>query len=720
MKKHQNRRIFTAFAIITVIFSVLVGNVVLVSVGAYHVNSRTNFRKYVNNIYTRKDEIIAKRGSILDINGNVLVEDSTAYTLYAYIAKDRFDSKNNPAFVVDKEAAAKAIGEIINLDYESTLSILNKEDVKQVEFGSKGKYLSPKQKELIEALDIPGIGFNKVTKRDYASEKLAPTLIGATRFNEEKHITEGIIGIEKYYQDILIGENGLDVYRQNVDSNRYDTIDSLSKDAINGKNIQLTIDSVIQESLDNNLNLLLKDPLVKATEAWGAVVEVKTGRIVAITDAPSFNIKDPNTSYVNRALEYAYEPGSTMKTISMAIALEEGVISEEETFDGSPFYFSVDKDGKAKRVTKNDKYSAVINNPNKQVFKDMTYALGYQRSSNVMFVHLLVERLNPEVYRDYTHRLGFFKPVGIDRFNEASGTELWNYPLEKATNAFGQGSMVTMMQILQAHTAIFGDGTVIKPYLVEAITNPNTNEVEYQAETQRLEKVFSADTAQRVRDLMYENVNELSYSVSRYRMDEVNIMAKTGTAELVIDGAYSKDTFISSVVQGFPYEDPQYIYYYAYKAKDNHKVRHATNIMKNTIRTILSNYPEVNITDDTTPRPNPAFEIKNYINLKVDNVVSELKDTGREILVLGDGSYVLNQYPKESIKVLSDDKILLLTSTSNIQIPDMSGWSAREVNTFGQFLGVKINLEGSGYVANQSIVPGEIIENNTVIDVILK
>lgn len=720
MKKHQNRRIFTSFVLIGLIFTILVSNVILVSVGAYHVNSKTNFRKYVDNIYTKEDEIIAKRGSILDINGNVLVEDSTAYTLFAYIADDRYDSKDNPAFVVDKEAAAKSIGEIIGMDYDSMLAILTKEGAKQVEFGTKGKYLTPKQKEMIEALEIPGIGFNKITKRDYASEKLAPTLIGATRFNEEKKIAEGIIGIEKYYQDILVGENGLEVYRQNVDSYRHDTFESLGKDAIDGKNIKLTIDSVIQESLDNNLNQLLTDSSVKAEEAWAAVVEVKTGRVVAITDAPSFDINNPNTSYLNRALEYEYEPGSTMKTLTMAIALEEDVIKEEETFDGRPFYFHVDKNGKTMRVTKDDKYSAVVNNPAKQVFIDMTYARGYQRSSNVMFVHLLVERLDPEVYRDYMHRLGFFKPVGLDRLKEKSGTELWNYPFEKVTNAFGQGSMVTMMQIIQAHTAIFGDGTLIKPYLIESITNPNTNEVEYQAETERIEKIFGEKTVQRVRDLMYENVNELSYSVSRYKMDEVNIMAKTGTAEMVIDGAYSKDTFISSVVQGFPYEDPQYIFYYAYKAKSSHNVRRATDIMKNTIRTILTNYPEVNVKDDAPSRPNSSFEIKNYINLKVDDVIEELKDKGREILVLGDGKYVLNQYPKESVKVLSDDKILLLTSTTNIKMPDMTGWSAREVNAFAQFIGVEVNLKGSGYVLSQSIKPDSIIENNAVIDAILK
>ena len=99
----------------------------------------------------------------------------------------------------------------------------------------------------------------------------------------------------------------------------------------------------------------------------------------------------------------------------------------------------------------------------------ITYEEGFQRSSNVMIAELLTDKLNTEIFRDYLHKLGFFKPVNIGRIPEGVGTELWQYHHEKVTNGFGQGSTVTMLQLLQAHTAIFGDGTIVKPYIIDSI-----------------------------------------------------------------------------------------------------------------------------------------------------------------------------------------------------------------------------------------------------------
>ena len=165
-----------------------------------------------------------------------------------------------------------------------------------------------------------------------------------TTFNEEKKVQQGIMGIEQYYDDVLSGTNGLEVYRQDRDQYRFDTIDSLSYDSKDGSHIKLTIDKIIQSSLDSSLNRLLTHEEVNASEAWGAVLDIKTGKILALSDAPSFDIDDENTIYMNRATEYEYEPGSTMKTLTYAAAINEGVIKPDDRFDGDTFYLYTDPD----------------------------------------------------------------------------------------------------------------------------------------------------------------------------------------------------------------------------------------------------------------------------------------------------------------------------------------------------------------------------------------
>lgn len=720
MNKLRNRRIFKLFALIVVVFSILTVNVFVVSVLGYHVNSGTNIKEVVDGIHTVEAPIYAKRGRILDVNGNVLVEDTEAFTLHAYVAPDRFGIGNTPAYVTDKDQAADEISKILKAPRDFVLSQLNA-DAKQVEFGVYGKYITPDQKKQLEETEITGLGFIPVLKRDYYSSQFATTLLGMTTFNEEKKVQQGIMGIEQYYDDVLSGTNGLEVYRQDRDQYRFDTIDSLSYDSKDGSHVKLTIDKIIQSSLDSSLNRLLTHEEVNASEAWGAVLDIKTGKILAISDAPSFDIDDENTIYMNRATEYEYEPGSTMKTLTYAAAINEGVIKPDDRFDGDTFYLYTDPDtGKGQRVSSPGPNTATIHNPSQEIYPMITYEEGFQRSSNVMIAELLTDKLNTEIFREYLHKLGFFKPVNIGRIPEGVGTELWQYHHEKVTNGFGQGSTVTMLQLLQAHTAIFGDGTIVKPYIIDSIINPDTNEVEYQAETQVGERIFKEETAQLVRDAMYRNVNEKQYGNHRFKMDEINIMAKSGTSQIVIDGAYSNDTFLFSAMLGFPYENPQYAFYFAYIADEWHRSWVSADILKNVIKTTIVTYPVDTNLDEVTPQDVQGSKLDNHINRPIGEVTSELNESGYQVIVLGDGKTVIDQYPKKGVKLLSNERVLLLTEKSNMSVPNMSGWSLKEVNAWANFARLEIITEGSGFVKEQSIAPKTKINQDMKIKVRLE
>lgn len=706
MKRTQNRRIFLLFTLIVLVFSILTVNVFVVSVMGYHFGSKTDIKEVVQGIHTVYDPVYAKRGNILDINDNILVQDTEAYTVYAYIAPDRFGINNVPAYVTDKEGAASILATILDAPYDFILGSLNS-DAKQVEFGLYGKYITPQQKRDLESHEIPGLGFVPAIKRDYYSSRFATTLLGITRFNEKTQLQDGIMGIEKYYDDVLTGRNGLEVYRQDFDAYRFDTIESLSYEAENGKHIKLTIDKILQSALDNALNNFLTKEEIQAKEAWGAIIDIETGAILAMSDAPAFDVEDENTLYINRATEYEYEPGSSMKTITYAVGLNEGAIKPDDLFDGKTFYLKTDPDtGAVSRVGSPGNNTVTINNPEQEIYPVITFKEGFQRSSNVMIAELLTNKMNPEIFKDYMERLGFYKSTQVGRIPEASGTELWGYHHEKVTNGYGQGSTVTMLQLLQAHTAIFGDGTVIKPYIVDSIIDPNTGNTEYQATVQKGEKVFTSETAQLVRDAMYENVNVQQFGNHRYKMDDISVMAKSGTAEMVIDGQYSPDTYIFSAMLGFPYENPKYAFYYAYQASRWHRHWSAAEDVKNVIKTVIATYPvDINEEPDEGDKAVRKEELENYINRPISEVTQLLKSQGHEVVVLGNGSTVIDQYPQKGVTLLNNERILLLSQYENMVVPDMTGWSLKEVNAWSNFANIEVVISGSGFVRKQSISP---------------
>ncbi|AMC93175.1 hypothetical protein AOC36_04065 [Erysipelothrix larvae] len=716
MKRRANIRILLSFLVVTIVFALVSANVFVVSILGWHINSSTSIRDKVEGMYVVEEDIIAKRGNIIDRNGNILAQDVTAYTLYANIDPDRFSANGDAAHVVDKEAAATIIASVIDSEYNDVLAILNSEGSKEVQFGTKGKYLSLSQKQKLEASDISGLGFYEIVQRSYLSDTLATTLIGRSIFDEESGEQNGIMGIESYYNDILTGVNGSVVFRQDSDNYRFETFENLSRDAINGMDVVLTIDRGIQEELEIALQTLLTSDLVHASEAWGAVMNIKTGEILAFADRPAFDATDPETTYLNRGTQYQYEPGSTMKTFTIASAIDNGAVTPTSTFDSSPFYIGLDANGKAIRVTSGQKNIGVVNNADYEQYGTITHYLGYQKSSNVGIADILVNHLNPEELKNDLLELGFFDNVTSDRIPDETGYLVWDGPREKINNGFGQGSTVTMLQILQGYSAIFGDGTVVKPYFVKQIIDTANNTIEYEAQKQTLNKVYKESTVQTVRDLMYENVE--SVDLTRFKMDEVSVMAKSGTAQLVIDGAYSRSQYIFSAALGFPYEDPEYMMYFAYQT-GNHATRNSANIMKNVVRKVVSTYPISSGETDYVPE-GESFTMTNLINLPVTLAKDRLAENKITPIIFGDGSTVINQYPKDGQSYMGSDKVLLFTSTSNIIMPDMTGWTMKEVRAFSDTVSLTLKASGSGYVKSQSIPQGTVVETGGVLEITLE
>lgn len=692
-------------------------NVFVVSVIGYHINSKQSIKDAVTGVQEETNILHAKRGNILDRNGSVLAQDVISYSLYAILDSNRLNSDQSPAYVFDPEGTARALAPIMGSTYEEIYAYLDK-DAKQVEFGNVGKYLNGDQKQAIEDLALPGIGFTEIVSRNYPLAPFAPNIIGFANYLESEDELTGLLGIEELYNNELRGVNGYEKYQRDKRGYKIKQSQVYTEKAKDGSDIKLTLDRSIQEKFEAAMQNMVENPKIAAYEVWGSVVEVKTGKILAWSEFPRFDREDPNTNWNSRGVQYLYEPGSTMKTFTVASAMNEGGYNNDETFESTQFHVGL-KDGSIVRLPNSEGAIHTIYNAGRISYGTDTYRHGYAISSNVMIVELLTKPngLKLEVFNDYLHKLGFFKEVKMDRFEDLSGHELWQYPVEKISNGFGQGSTVTMLQMIQAFTTVMGDGTLVKPYIIDEITDGSTGEVTYKGETQRGEQVFSEDTAKRIKDSMRDVIT--MGGSEYYGLEDVDVIGKTGTAQMVVDGKYSTSDYLMSMVLGFPYEDPEIMIYFAYKADFYANRRLVAEEIKNVMRQVLTVYEFSSEKGSGSVSETVVDKVDNYTNRTVYDAVDALSKKQYNSLVIGEGNVVLDQYPKQDTKLLSNDIVMLYTGGDTVKMPDMSGWTQKQVSSFWALTKIQMEIIGHGYVRSQSIAPGTIISKENVVTLTL-
>lgn len=717
-RRSANFKVLIISIVMGLLFVVVGANVFIVSIFGYHINSQTDVKEIIEGIHTVNETVIGNRGDIVDTKNNIIATNRKAYTLFAIIDENRVNSGKEAAYVEDKEATAEIISDVINEDYEFVLKTLQRDDVSQVEFGLKGKKINSEQKKEIESYNLPGVGFMPILARHYPNKHFASSLLGISLYDEQEGNLTGRFGIELNYEEYLEGKNGKRIYQQDKDGYILPQVKIIEEEAKDGAKVKLTLESTIQEALEIALERISNDEEVQATEAWAGIMEVKTGKVVGWADYPSF---DPNIldikSYENKGTQFTYEPGSTMKTFTVGAAIEEGVWNGDETFDSSAFYVGNHNDKPVRLPTSNGSIATITNAMNID-YGQMTYDRGFDMSSNVMIAELLSKKLEPEIFHDYLHRLGFFQAVDTDQVPENIGVDLWNHPLEKITNGFGQGSTVTMLQLLQAYSATLSDGTMVKPYFVEGIIDEAHDEILYEGKTKIAGKPFKESTALRLRDMMRTVVSK--GSAQRYDIEEIEVVGKTGTAQKVVDGVYSPTDYIFSSALAFPYNDPEYVVYYAYEARYGHNINASAEHVNDLVRKIVSNYGLKDEYNDKIVESTKLDHLKNYINLSATSAEKQLESLGYKTLVIGDGETIKAQYPKPNNEVLSNERIMLYTNSGNIEMPDMENWSYKEVIAFWKLTGIEVEITGSGFVTEQSIPKETILDKDDVIQVKMK
>lgn len=668
-----------------------------------------NMNEFASNRNTYSSTLYAKRGTIYDAQGDILANDVSSYTVIAYLDESRTGSSSTLYHVKDKQKTAEALSPLLNMDVDTLLDLLN-QDVYQVELGPGGRGITEILKKQIEDLNLPGIDFIESYKRYYPNGDFASYIVGYAKKNEVEIVVDdetkteivmqGELGIEVKFDEILKGVNGYISYQQDRYGYKIPDTPEENVPATDGSDIYLTIDANIQRIIEAALD----EAIEYDNPDWVTVnvMDAKTGDLLASAASPSF---DPNklnlTNYENPLTSFAYEPGSVMKIYTYMCAIEKGTYKGDQTYQSGV----IDVEG-----TK-------IYDWNKVGWGEITYDYGFEMSSNVGTVNIMQNFLTKDDLKDCLIKYGFGSPTGIDLPRELSGSLVFNYPVEVAAASYGQGITTTPIQHLQALSIIANDGYMVKPNIVSKIVN--NGKVTYERQVTKSDRIVSQATVDKIKELMYNAINDVEGGAigTAYIVDGLDVIGKTGTAQIYdsVNGGYLTGWLdnLFSFSGMFPKDDPEIIMFVSYKRPKNGSNRGLKNMAHSIIESIAK-YKGL-ISDKKDDNDIKTYEIKDYTNLDKEDVLKKLD--GLDVVVLGNGNKIIDQYPKKATLV-TNDKIFLLTNDNNIKMPDLKGYSRIEAISILSLLDVDYEIEGYGYVTEQSIKAGSDITNK--IKLILK
>ena len=653
-----------------------------------------NLQAMSASITTVERTLYASRGEIFDVNGEKLATTVNSYNVIAYLDSSRTTDSDNPRHVVDKEATAKALAPLLGMSEERILELLNK-DLYQTQLGPGGNDITEVLKNAIESLELPGIGFESNSKkRYYRNSTFASYIIGYAKKNEEGKLV-GELGIEGYFDDELSGTDGYTKYLKYTSSNyQIPNTPEETEEAVDGSDIYLTIDFDIQKLAEKAVSTFASE--YNTEWAIFTVMDAHTGAIVASATNPNFDPNDTNTitSYMNPLVSYQYEPGSVMKIFSFASAIEEGLYDGDEIYKSG----SIQVDSET-----------IVNDAEKGGWGDISFDTGFANSSNVAATILAFRMLDDADKKlpDYYADLGFGKKTGIELANEAIGDIGVVYKSELSNASFGQGISVTPIQMLQALSSMTNDGNIIKPYIVDKIVDSEGN-VTYEGKREVVANVYSSKTVEEMHELMHKVISEGTGKA--YGNASVSLMGKTGTAQIASSsGGYMTGEYdtIRSFAGIFPEEDPEYIVYVAARHFEGTSTKFA-NVITTAIDEIAKYAKLVGSASENDL--SKVYTVDNYLSKDINNVTSILENTPINKIVIGNGKYIINQYPLKNGIVLENGKLFLVTNSSEIAMPDMTGWSLSDVQTYCDLIDLKLEYSGYGYVVSQSIAAGTILD----------
>lgn len=699
-KNQKNRKMF-GIALFLTFFCIFVLFVVrfFVIATTKDVQNR-NLQTMASRMYTSKRIIEAKRGTIYDAQGNALAQDTKTYTVTAVLSHQSSTAKGKPNYVTNKKKAAKVLAKYLDITEKKALSIMSpkRKNVYQVEFGAAGSNISVSTMKKIKAQHVTGLQFTSTPARQYPAGDFASQLIGlaTAKTNDKTGQTKlvGRLGLESYFNKNLTGINGLKEIKQDVYG--YQLADSQVKGrpAKDGADVYTTLDNRTQQQLETLITKAEKE--TQASSMTAVVMEAKTGKILAATQRPNVNSSTP--VWRNALVQDTYEPGSTMKVLALAAAIDSGNFNPEAVYKSGTWELGGGK----------------ITDWNTAGWGNITYKEGFYRSSNVAFAHI-EQDMGSATWKKYIQKFGLLKNVGIYGMSgESKGYTSYKGTLEQANTAFGQGITVNVMQMMQAFSAIANNGTMVKLYFIKKIVASDGKTLE-KTKPQTIGHPVSQATAKKVLHYMQGVIYNKNGTGQVYKISGYRIAGKTGTAQIGSSHGYETGStnYLYSFVGMAPAKNPKYVVYITMK-QPQHITKAAEQYMAEVVNPVTKQLLDRATAKDS--KHQGVVKLPNVVGMSAADAQKKLQNKKLNVVVLGNGKKVKKQSAAKGSSVIINERVFLLTG-GQVTMPDISGWSQADVSRFAQLLGLKLKSTGGGYAVSQSIKANTVLKEGDALQV---
>ena len=682
--------------------------------------------------------ISPKRGNIYDRSGKALAISAQVDTITINPTKIKKDSDEDTKKL--KEKVAKGLSEIFELDYEEVLQKVSSESQLETIVKKVEQEKVDELKTWMDENDITvGINIDEDTKRYYPYSTVASSVIGFCGNDNQ-----GLSGIESKWDSILTGTPGKIVSSKGSDQQEIPNAEETYISAENGSDLTLTIDLNIQTIIEKYLKQAVEEN--KCSRGGNVIVmDPKTGDILGMASYPDYDLNSPYTPnstlaqtydslsseeksealqkmWANKSVAETYEPGSTFKIITSAVALEENITTTDKAGD---FYCKGYEEFEDASSTQSIKIKCWRDNPHGV----QTLRQALCNSCNPAFMQLGKRIGAPTLYK-YYEAFGLFNSTSSGLYGEQSSIfqKLENVgPVELATMSFGQRLNITPLQMITAVSCVANDGILMKPRIVKQVTNTDTGSTT-EIETTQVRQVISKQTATEVKSMMESVVTEGTgkhAAVSGYA-----IGGKTGTSEPTESN--KDEGYVASYVAISPVEDTQVVLLltlYDPQGKSYQGGQVAGPVVSQMLSEILPylGVPSDNTVTNSTDSSN-LITVPDVRNKTVAEAEKTLKDAGftTKTYVDGDSNTTLveDQMPKPGSTLPKNSIIILYgqgnTASTSVTVPDLKGMNASQATNTLKAKNLNISIEGSGTVITQDYSKDEQVPEGTIVKVTLK
>ena len=693
---HIRKRVLTLLVLLIFLFGVLVCRIAYLTTARSAELTSRGVRQW-----TREGTVYARRGNILDTNGQTLVMSATAYIVSV-----------EPGKVQDVQAFARAISPILGLSEEKVAekaSQRGKSSVtlkRQVSRETADQLRQLKQsKDAETAAAASALLFDEDVRRVYLRGAFLTQTLGLVNVDGV-----GQSGLEQQYETLLRGEAGRSM--RSVDGKARPIYDSgnLYIEPQDGSTIRLTIDANIQEIVEKAMRECYE--VNKAQAVHALVMDVYTGAVLAMCSKPDYDPNDPPREQLDalqslmriRLISDSYEPGSTFKILTAAAALDSGVTTPEDGFYCSG---KIKVDGDTIKCW---------GSPHKAE----TMAQALQNSCNPVFVELAL-RMGAQRFYQYLHAFGLGSKTNIDLQGEESGILI---PVNSVKNVdlarigFGQSVAVTPIQLLTAACSVLNGGRLMRPYLLKEAVSPDGT-VLYRTSPKVVSTPISEETSLTMRKLL-EDVVAVG-GAKNARIPGYRIGGKTGTAQVYKDGRIVRNVHIGSFLGFAPADDPRIALLVIVDEADT-PVDYGGTTAAPFARQILEDVlPYLGYQPDEGEDSEP-LQVPDVTGQPLWEARRTLSSMGLKVLADGGSGSVTAQMPSAGATLRNGGQMMLYTydealpeTETLVCVPDVSGKSIASAASLLRQRGLEMEIDGSGFAISQEPAAGSFLAPDSVV-----